>query len=145
AAHVAWLAGALAGCARVADCPDSVVTQITELSTRLPEGLSPKAASFANLEIPGLTRNYIHQAINAGFDTPAALKEAETDILAKTLTPSLATKLKNERCNSAAKPKSHSTLLSIKPIMSTPSIKSIKPTHTLEPADTPAPEPVKAP
>jgi helicase len=83
AAHLAWLAGGLASCARIASCKDETAARIQQLAARLPQGLAPSAAGLTDIHIPGLTRNYLHRLAAAGFDSQKALKSADSETLSK--------------------------------------------------------------
>lgn len=76
AAHLAWLAGGLHNCARVAGCADEVLARLAAVALRLPLGLSGAAQELARLQVAGLSRNYLHRLADDGLDTPAAVAGA---------------------------------------------------------------------
>lgn len=95
-AHFAWLLGGLASCASVHQCPEANINQLEAIARRLPLGLCEEAASLANLDVPGLGRQYLNKLATDGFTNAAALRAAPDAILANLLPPGLLQRLRQQ-------------------------------------------------
>lgn len=71
--HLAWLAGALGAFAERMRNEPVAAAECRRLAVRLTHGVADDTVEIARLDIPGLTRDFLHALRRDGFDTPLAL------------------------------------------------------------------------
>jgi helicase len=81
--EVSWLVDAAAEVAEVMGW--NPAAQLAELAECVRFGVSPACLPLARAQLPGLSREDMKTLVEAGFDSPAALREASTDILERYL------------------------------------------------------------
>jgi replicative superfamily II helicase len=93
AAHLGWLAQALAACAAALGARDETRTRIARVAARLPEGVEDSGVALAALGVPGLTRMHIAALVREGFDSAEAVAGAGREMMERLLPAPLAARL----------------------------------------------------
>lgn len=83
--EVSWLADAAASIAEVMGWPPT--KQLAELAERVRLGVDTASLTLARARVPGLSREAVKALVTAGFDSPAALREAPPALLERYLSP----------------------------------------------------------
>jgi len=94
AEEVSWLANAAAGIAEVLGCDPVLIKRLSSLADRLTFGVEVSCVELACLRVRGLGREKVKALARAGFDSRAAIQEADVKELAKVLAEEVALRLK---------------------------------------------------
>jgi hypothetical protein len=84
--EVSWLVDAAAEIAEVMGWTPT--TQLSELAECMRFGVDPACLPLARAQLPGLGREDLKTLVAAGFNSPAALREAPPEVLQQYLSPS---------------------------------------------------------
>lgn len=83
--EVSWLADAAMEIAEVMGWP--AAEQLNALAERVRWGVDAAGLALARAHLPGIGREDVKKLVTAGFDSPAAVREASPDVLARYLSP----------------------------------------------------------
>ncbi len=83
--EASWLVDAAAEIAEVMGW--NPAEHLAELASCMRFGVSPACLPLARVQLPGLSRDDIKTLVEAGFESPEALREAPTDVLERYLSP----------------------------------------------------------
>lgn len=93
AAHLGWLAQALAACAATLGAREETRMRIARVAARLPDGVEDSGVALASLGVSGLTRMHIAALVREGYDSAAAVAESSRTVLEQILPATLAAEL----------------------------------------------------